>query len=141
MEALTDRKVVEQITTHYQALSTLVPLHPLNDEADYERAVGILNGLLDAGAADENHPLATLVETLGMLISHYDDQHYPAPPVSPAAVIRSLMEQHELTQRDLAEIGSQGVVSEVLSGKRELNIRQVKALARRFDLPVGLFIT
>jgi len=55
-------------------------------------------------------------------------------------VIRSLMEQHELTQRDLAEIGSQGVVSEVLSGKRELNIRQVKALAKRFDLPVGVFV-
>ena len=34
------------------------------------------------------------------------------------------------------EIGSQGVVSEVLAGKRALNLRQVKALAKRFAVPM-----
>jgi HTH-type transcriptional regulator/antitoxin HigA len=35
------------------------------------------------------------------------------------------MEQHGLKQTDLREIGSQGVVSEILSGKRDLNVRQI----------------
>jgi HTH-type transcriptional regulator/antitoxin HigA len=117
-----------------------VPLHPLKDEKEYEHAVNVLNALLDAGAADEQHPLAELVDTLGLLIGDYDDQQYAPEPVSPAAVIRLLMEQHKLTQGDLSEIGSQGVVSEVLNGKRDLNIRQVKALAERFDLPTSVFI-
>jgi HTH-type transcriptional regulator/antitoxin HigA len=50
------------------------------------------------------------------------------------------MEEHGLTQSDLPEIGSQGVVSEVLRGKRELNIRQIRALARRFQVSPAVFI-
>jgi HTH-type transcriptional regulator/antitoxin HigA len=40
----------------------------------------------------------------------------------------------------LPEIGSQGVVSEFLSGKRELNLRQVKALAQRFKVSPNVFL-
>ena len=50
------------------------------------------------------------------------------------------MDQHGLKQGDLAEIGSQGVVSEILAGKRELNIRQVRALGERFGVSAGTFV-
>jgi HTH-type transcriptional regulator / antitoxin HigA len=50
------------------------------------------------------------------------------------------MEGHGLTQSDLPEIGSQGVVSEILRGKRELNVRQIRALAKRFHVSPGVFI-
>jgi HTH-type transcriptional regulator/antitoxin HigA len=49
------------------------------------------------------------------------------------------MEQHGLSQGDLPEIGSQGVVSEILRGKRELNVRQIAALSKRFGLPADVF--
>ncbi len=55
-------------------------------------------------------------------------------------MIRFLMEQHGLTQSDLPEIGTQGVVSEILRGKRELNVRQIKALSGRFNVPSSVFI-
>merc|ERR1712107_376449 len=90
------------------------------------------NQLLDAGASDERHPLADLVDTLGSLIAEYDDKHFPLQQVSPIEVLQFLMEQHQLTQSDLPEIDSQGVVSEILRGKRDLNLRQVKALTERF---------
>lgn len=48
--------------------------------------------------------------------------------------------QHGLRQSDLPEIGSQGVVSEILVGKRELNIRQVRALSERFGVSAATFI-
>ena len=41
---------------------------------------------------------------------------------------------------DLTEIGSQGVVSEILTGKRELNIRQVRALSERFGVSTATFV-
>jgi HTH-type transcriptional regulator/antitoxin HigA len=50
------------------------------------------------------------------------------------------MEQHGLRQRDLREIGSQGVVSEVLAGKRELNVRQIRALSERFGVSPATFV-
>jgi HTH-type transcriptional regulator/antitoxin HigA len=54
--------------------------------------------------------------------------------------LKFLMEQHGLKQGDLQEIGSQGVVSEVLTGKRELNMRQVRALSPRFGVSTASFL-
>jgi HTH-type transcriptional regulator/antitoxin HigA len=50
------------------------------------------------------------------------------------------MEQHGLVQSDLPEIGSQGVVSEILRGKRRLNARQIRALTRRFGIAAELLL-
>jgi HTH-type transcriptional regulator/antitoxin HigA len=140
MEALMDRDVVAKITSHYQALSSLVPLRVIRSEQDYDNAITALNRLLDAGAASDEHPLADLVNALGNLISDYEDQQYPAEPVTPVAMIRFLMEQYRLSQSDLPEIGGQSVVSEVLNGKRELNVRQIKELSVRFNIPPAVFL-
>lgn len=74
------------------------------------------------------------------LIAAYDETHYPAPPVSPLNLLRFLMEQHRLSASALPELGSQAVVDDILSGKRELYLRQVKALATRFKVPATLCI-
>ena len=140
MEAVMDSAVIAEITSHFQALSSVVPLHPIRNNADYEKAVAALNRLLDAGAANEQHPLADLVDTLGTLIGEYDDVHYPAQEVAPVAMLQFLMSENSLSQSDLPEIGSQGVVSEILSGKRDLNVRQIKALAGRFHVPASVFV-
>ena len=54
--------------------------------------------------------------------------------------LKFLMEQHGLRQSDLTELGSQGVVSEILTAKRELNLREVRALAERFGVSVATFV-
>ena len=140
METVMDRELLKEITSRYQALASLVPLQAIRNEQDYEKAISALNQLLDAGAANDEHPLADLVNVLGNFISDYEDQHYPAENVPPIEMIRFLMEQHQLSQSDLPEIGGQSVVSEVLSGKRELNVRQIRELSQRFNLPAGVFI-
>ena len=56
-------------------------------------------------------------------------------------MLRFLLDQHGLTQTDLAaEIGGQSVVSEILSGKRAINARQAKALAARFGVSAVAFL-
>jgi HTH-type transcriptional regulator/antitoxin HigA len=139
MEAIIDR-VVAEITSHFEALNSFVPLHPISNQDDYTKAVTALNQLLDAGAAEEGHPLAGLVSTVGTLIGTYEDAHNPPEKVAPAAVLRLLMDQHRLSQSDLPEVATQGVLSEILRGKRELNVRQIKALATRFNVPVSVFV-
>jgi HTH-type transcriptional regulator / antitoxin HigA len=131
---------IREITAHYRALNAKVPLRPIRSRKDYTRAVNAMNALLDAGAADESHSLAGLAATLGELIGDYEARHYPGPEVSGREMLRFLMQQHGLTQSELPEIGSQGVVSEILSGKRELNLRQVRALARRFGIAADAFL-
>lgn len=141
MEAVIDRRAAQELAKHFRALSKHVPLRPIRSEGDYDAAVASLNGLLDAGAANEAHPLADLAATLGELIGDYDAVHYPGIDVAPSEMLRFLIDQHGLKQTDLAaELGSQGIVSEVLNGKRELNLRQMRDLARRFAVPVAAFI-
>lgn len=140
MEAVIDSKTATELVRHFNAIQKHVPLRPVRTEADYDAAVAALNSLLDAGAGDEAHPLANLAATLGELIGDYDDAHYPAMQVSAVDMLSHLMTENGLRQGDLPEIGSQGVVSEVLRGKRELNLRQVRALAARFAVPASVFV-
>ena len=117
MEDVINRDFVADLTLHVRAIDKHVPLRPIRTEQEYDTAVASMIRLLDAGAGDEAHPLADLVATLGELIGDYDAVHYPAAGVAPREVLRALMDQHELTQSELAqELGSQGVVSEILNG-------------------------
>lgn len=125
---------VKEIEKHFVALSHSVPLSPVRSSSHYDKLVSVMNTLMDNGAADEDHVLAPLLATIGELIADYEDEHVAPAAVSATEVIRFLMSQHGLRQSDLPEIGSQGVVSEVLNGKRSLNVRQIHALARRFGI-------
>jgi len=130
---------LRKLATHFAAIEREVPLHPIRTEVEYDSAVAAMNRLLDAGAADEKHPLANLVATLGELIGDYDAAHYPLPEVSGTDMLKFLMQQHGLKQGDLPEIGTQGVVSEIINGKREINLRQVRKLKERFGISADAF--
>lgn len=131
---------LKTITRHYTALLARIPVKPIRNEQEYDRAVMALNDLMDAGVADEDHPLADLLALLGELVSTYENARLSQEKTTPADVLRFLMEQHGLSQSALPEVGSQGVVSELLTGKRSLNVRQIQALARRFGVSPAVFM-
>ena len=111
-----------------------------HSKAEYDRQVSFLESLLDEIGEDEAHPLASLVETIGSLVETYETAHLPEHEGAPVDILKCLMQEHGVRQGDLPEIGSQGVVSEILSGKRRLNTRQVKALGKRFGVSPVVFI-
>ncbi|MGH8589225.1 MAG: helix-turn-helix domain-containing protein [Gammaproteobacteria bacterium] len=102
--------------------------------------MALLNALIDVVRDDEAHPLAGLMELVGDLIENYENTHYPMPEAEPREALRFLMEEHGLKQGELPEIGSQGIMSEILAGKRAINARQAKLLAARFGVSAGVFI-
>ncbi len=109
-------------------------------ESEYDQLVTLLDEMIDIVRDDESHPLANLMDVVGVLIESYENEHIPAPKSDPISVLKYFMEEYDLKQKDLPELGSQGVVSEILNGKRELNIRQVKALSDRFHVPSSVFL-
>ena len=109
-------------------------------ENDYEHLVSLLDGLIDEVGENENHPLSSLMETIGNLIETYENNNVTQIMSSPTETLRYLMSEHGLKQSDLSEIGSQGVVSEIIKGKRNLNIRQIKELSARFGVSPLVFI-
>ena len=82
-----------------------------------------------------------LLELLVTLIEKFEDEHYPIPEGTPHSMLLHLMEARDLKQEALiGVIGSRGVVSEVVNGKRSISKAQAKALAELFKVDVGLFI-
>ena len=71
---------------------------------------------------------------------HEELKHWPMPVASGVDVLRFMMQEHGLTQGDLPGVGPQSAVLEILSGKRQLNIRQIRWLAGRFGVSVETFI-
>jgi HTH-type transcriptional regulator/antitoxin HigA len=130
----------DQVIRDYRRLRTLVPLGTLRTKKDYARAVEMLDAILDEIGEDEKHSMAELADALSVFIEKYEAEHVPIPAAKPAGVLKFLMHEHNLRQSDLPEIGSQGVVSEVLTGKRELNARQIKRLAKRFNVSPAVFV-
>ena len=111
-----------------------------HNQKEYNRLVNILDGLIDEVGENESHPLASLMETLGSLIESYEAQNIPEIEGSPSDTLKTLMEEHDLKQSDLPEIGSQGVISEILSGKRQFNVRQIKLLSKKFKVSPAVFM-
>lgn len=111
----------------------------IKTEQDYKKAAALLDQLLDTVGDNKRHPLYGFLEVLGTLVESYESDHVEIKEATGKEVLAVLMEEHGLTQSDLPEIGSQGVVSEILHGRRELNTRQIKALSKRFGVSPAAF--
>ena len=109
-------------------------------EPEYQALVNTLDSLVDVVGNNQNHELAPVMETIGTLIENYEAREYTIKEASPVDVLKYLMQEHNLKQADLKEIGSQGVVSEILTGKRTLNLEQIKKISHKFHVSPLLFI-
>jgi HTH-type transcriptional regulator/antitoxin HigA len=114
-------------------------LFVINTEADYRRVRKSLDELVDEIGSDEDHHRAGLMDTLATLLHAWEEEHHPVPKAAPRKVLAYLMEEHGLKRQDLKEVGTQGIVSEILAGKRELNVRQIRKLAVRFGVTPAVF--
>ena len=131
---------VKHLLPAWETFRSATDIAPIRDEAHYQRMTTMLEALLDETTGDENHPAMGLVDIVGDLIEDFESEHHPLPDVTGVQALKFLIEQHGIKQSDLHEIGSQGVVSEILAGKRELNIRQVRALSERFGVSPATFV-
>jgi HTH-type transcriptional regulator/antitoxin HigA len=129
---------IEQIAKVWPTVQNVFSV-PHNDK-DYKKLVSLLDAVVDEVGENENHPLASLMESLGSLVETYETNHVEELEGNPIETLKNLMTEHGFRQTDLKEIGSQGVVSEILKGKRSLNIRQVKALSEKFHVSPAVFM-
>jgi len=108
--------------------------------AEFRQARELLENLTFADHDLSPAELA-LRELLKKLVIDYDDRMHPLPEVEPRKLVKSLLEQRGLKQRDLIPIlGASGTVSDILSGKRSISKSQAKKLAGFFRISAEYFI-
>ncbi|MDM8529679.1 hypothetical protein QUF63_00810 [Anaerolineales bacterium HSG25] len=131
------RLLTEETQLHWLAIS---PLFDIRNDDDYDRAIRLLNQLLDDIGTNEQHPLYGLLDTLGTLVQVYEENHLPMPLVSGGEALQFLMTEHDLKATDLPELGLVETVTAILNGQRELTITQIRWLAQRFGVSPAVFV-
>ena len=111
----------------------------IETEEEYDRALAIAEKLTFApNRTLEEKALHKLIITL---IEAYETENYPMEESDPHEILNHLMESSGTRQTDLVGIvGSSGVVSEIVNGKRTISKTQAKALGQYFKVSSSLFI-
>jgi HTH-type transcriptional regulator/antitoxin HigA len=127
------------VSREYGALLQRVPPKVIRTEKENEAYIKILYEL-DQRSKTRTAAEKELAELLTLLIEDFEEKRYRLPRAQPLDVVRFLMEQHGLRQKDLMDVfGTASIVSEVLSGKRELNKDHIERLCERFQVSPELF--
>jgi len=122
----------------WHAISEVVST--IHTQSQYNKTLAVLDELIDEVNKKSDPVKESLIDTLGTLVKDYEDRRIDEPKGDAVGVLKYLLEEHGLGQNDLQEIGSQGVVSEILNGKRKLNLRQIAALSKKFSVSPSVFI-
>lgn len=129
-----DPQVYGRLLAEYQP-------RPITTEEENERALAMLERLM--ALPNRSPETSALITVWVTLIEQFEEQQYPLPTTegAPAQMLQFLMDQHDLKQSDLVGLlGSSGVVSEIVNGKRSISKAQAKAMAKRFHVSPTLFL-
>lgn len=128
------------IGNDYFELVRRFPLRPIRNEKELAQAVAVIDDLIvrETRTAEADDYL----EVLSDLVEKYEAANHPIPDASPDDVLKFLIEDRKTNQRAVA-LGSQipvSTISEILSGRREMNLEHMRKLAGFFRIDVGSFL-
>jgi HTH-type transcriptional regulator / antitoxin HigA len=110
----------------------------IETEAENEAAIILAESLEHRQRTPEED---ALLELLIILIEKFEETSYPLPNLESDRMLRHLMEARNMKQEELVGvIGSRGVVSEIVNGKRSISKAQAKVLGELFHVSPSLFI-
>lgn len=123
----------------YRNLLAEVAPKVIETQEEYDRALAVVEQLtFKKNRTPEERALHKLLVTL---IEAYEAQISPMAQAAPHEILQHILESSGTRQADLVGvIGSSGVVSEVVNGKRSISKAQAKALGDYFKVSPTLFI-
>ncbi len=125
----------------YLELVRTLPICPLKTQKDYATAQRLLDGLI--GRDNLRPGEVDYIAGLARFVEDYERQHRLGElrRLQPLGLLRHLMEENEMSTSDLGRIlGSRGLASEVVNGKRGLSKTLIAKLSRHFGLDPALFL-
>ncbi|CAD0232149.1 MULTISPECIES: helix-turn-helix domain-containing protein [Planktothrix] len=122
----------------YIELLTNFPPRPITSEEELELTQNMIDQLLDQRKLSQDEK--DYLNVLGALVYEYEQQQEPIPDIYGVELLKSLIEDNELRQKDLVSIfKTESIVSDILNGKRELTKRHIEELAEFFHVSPAVF--
>lgn len=121
-------------------MMNLDAIRTLQDEAEYEAALAAVRPYFE-NEPEADTPEAAHFDALVLLIEDYEAKHYPIPRAAPVDVLKFVMEANHYTRADLIDvIGSKARAADLLNGRREINLDQIRKISRAWRIPVGALV-
>jgi len=114
--------------------------HIPRNESEYEQLLITVDKLMKISRHKKDEHVTSFLRLIAKNIEEYETKRFPGKQVSPLDMLAFLMEEHGLGQGDLPEIGSQSLVSKILSGERQLTVEHIQQLSKRFGVSSSVFI-
>jgi HTH-type transcriptional regulator / antitoxin HigA len=114
----------------YRELLMEFPPRSISSTDELEATQAVIDRLLD------------YLNLLGMLVHEYEEKHVPIPDLQGVELLKALIEELDLKQKDLVPIfKTESIVSAVLSGQRRFTVEHIEKLAAFFHVSPALFLT
>ena len=132
-------KAPAHISAEYLALLRAYPPRPIHGDDDHLRTIDVVNDLLGRPSLSPDEE--DYLDVLGLLIADYEDAIYDHPQFTPVDRLRHLMEEHAMTQAELARRARVPVtsLSDILNGKRRISPGVREKFAECFGLAASFF--
>ncbi|BET97968.1 helix-turn-helix domain-containing protein [Xenorhabdus taiwanensis] len=114
-------------------------IEPVENDEDLNARMALIDELYSY-AKDTEHDAAKFADFITDRVYEYEVKNRQVPNVTPREALSYLMKERGIKQLDLRGIANQSVISEILHGKRSMNIGQVKGFAKFFNVPVETFM-
>ncbi|MEO8400513.1 MAG: helix-turn-helix domain-containing protein [Gammaproteobacteria bacterium] len=130
--------VLKKTIEHWGYLLPYV--HVPRNESNYEILLDFVEKLMQVSRQTKDEHVTSLLKLVAKNIVEYEARRFRTKSVSPLERLEFLMEEHNLGQSDLPEIGGQSLVSKILSGERQLTVEHIQKLSKRFGVSSSVFI-
>jgi HTH-type transcriptional regulator/antitoxin HigA len=141
-DVMKKKKTGEVIDNCYFELVRRFPLRPLANDTELDRAIAVINELVDRGFKNLTNGEEAYLDVLSDLVEKYENIHHSIPDVSPTEMLKLFIDDRHTNQRAVAL--SSGIaastMSEILAGRRRMNLDHMHKLAKFFKIDVGVFL-
>jgi HTH-type transcriptional regulator / antitoxin HigA len=128
---------IHNINTYIELLTSFPP-RPITSEEELLATQKVIDSLIDKGELTQDEQ--DYLNVLGTLVYEYEEKHYPIPDISGVELLKALLFEFGLRQKDLVSIfKTESIVSEVLSGQRNLTVNHISQLAEFFHISPAAF--
>ncbi len=130
----------QRLISAWTLIKNATGIGPIRSPADYEAMRTLADQLVDQVGTQVGHPLSDLLDVVLELMASWEDDNISVQEQSPKDMLSYLIKANGLKQTDLANIVSQGTLSNILRGKREISKQLAKKFAERFSVNVSVFL-
>lgn len=132
------RIVTTQVSDAYLQLVMKFPPRPIRSEAEFMAVQTVIDDLLDS--PNMTPEKQDYLNVLGMLVHEYEEKNVPIPDLSGVKLLKALIEELGLKQKDLIPIfKTESIISAILHGQRKFTVEHIDKLAEFFHVSPSVF--